>query len=88
MSTPDNEAFEVSTLNAASIISRTCFCYEIGFRSTYGFQKQKQREEKAREQLELEEKERQRQIRSYDGVFTEDKMRSNYDGGNDSDDFM
>uniref|UniRef100_A0A914R851 Coiled-coil domain-containing protein 25 n=1 Tax=Parascaris equorum TaxID=6256 RepID=A0A914R851_PAREQ len=50
--------------------------------------KEKQREEKAREQLELEEKERQRQIRSYDGVFTEDKMHSNYDGGNGSDDFM
>ncbi|KHN84661.1 Coiled-coil domain-containing protein 25 [Toxocara canis] len=48
----------------------------------------KQREEKEREQAELEEKERQRRIRSYEGVFTEDRMHSNYDGGNDSDDFM
>lgn len=51
-------------------------------------QKQKQRELREAEKAELERREREREMRSYDRVFNEEKMHSNYDGGNDSDDFM
>uniref|UniRef100_A0A1I7VWF7 Coiled-coil domain-containing protein 25 n=2 Tax=Loa loa TaxID=7209 RepID=A0A1I7VWF7_LOALO len=50
--------------------------------------KQKQRELKEVEKAEMERREKERQMRSYDSVFIEEKMHSNHDGGNDSDDFM
>ncbi|VDN04563.1 unnamed protein product [Thelazia callipaeda] len=51
-------------------------------------EKLRQREKKEAEKAEMERREKERQMRSYDGVFSEEKMSSNYDGGNDSDDFM
>uniref|UniRef100_A0A0N5AM44 Coiled-coil domain-containing protein 25 n=1 Tax=Syphacia muris TaxID=451379 RepID=A0A0N5AM44_9BILA len=50
--------------------------------------KQRQREMKERELKELEAKERERKIRNYDGMFDPNKMQSNEDAGNLSDDFM
>lgn len=52
------------------------------------FQKQEQRGLKEAEKAEMERREKERQMRSYDGVFSEEKMHSNHSDGNDSDDFM
>ncbi|KAI1724829.1 coiled-coil domain-containing protein 25 [Ditylenchus destructor] len=50
-------------------------------------EKERIRLQKNREQAEQEQKEREKQMRSYDKVFVEEKMKTNRDG-NDSDDFM
>ncbi|KAL4235546.1 Coiled-coil domain-containing protein 25 [Mactra antiquata] len=51
-------------------------------------QHQKVQEQKRREKEELERKQKEREARSYSNLMSEDKMTSNRDGGNDSDDFM
>ncbi|VDK68855.1 unnamed protein product [Gongylonema pulchrum] len=51
-------------------------------------QKARQRKLKEAEKEEMERRIKEREMRSYDGVFNEEKMHSNYDDGNDSDDFM
>ncbi|OZC10898.1 hypothetical protein X798_02042 [Onchocerca flexuosa] len=62
---------------------------QIGFKDEKKVKKkEKQRELKEAEKAEMERREIEREMRSYDNVFNEEKMHSNYDGGNDSDDFM
>lgn len=51
-------------------------------------QRQKLQEQKKREKEEMERKEKDKELRSYSNLMKEDKMTSNKDGGNDSDDFM
>ncbi|WAR22938.1 CCD25-like protein [Mya arenaria] len=51
-------------------------------------QRHVQQEQRRREKDEMERKEKEREIRSYSSLMTEDKMTTNKDGGNDSDDFM
>lgn len=43
---------------------------------------------KERELVEMKAKEEERKIRNYEGMFNPDKMQSNVDAGNLSDDFM
>ncbi|VDD87311.1 unnamed protein product [Enterobius vermicularis] len=50
--------------------------------------KQRQHEMKERELVEMKAKEEERKIRNYEGMFNPDKMQSNVDAGNLSDDFM
>ncbi|XP_060566422.1 coiled-coil domain-containing protein 25-like [Ruditapes philippinarum] len=51
-------------------------------------QRHKLQDQKKREKEEMERKEKEREQRSYSNLMTEDRMTSNKDGGNDSDDFM
>ncbi|VDK70985.1 unnamed protein product [Litomosoides sigmodontis] len=46
--------------------------------------KQEQRELKEAEKAEMERREKERQVRSYDGVFSEEKMHSNHSGAVDN----
>lgn len=50
--------------------------------------KQRQREVKEKELMEMEAKEQERKIRNYEGMFEPEKMLSNVEAGNLSDDFM
>lgn len=42
----------------------------------------------SREKAEREAKEKEKEFRSYDRVFAQEKMKTNKDDGNESDDFM